>query len=210
MYAYSSMSKKYTRQLLDTCTAAMDIIFPPTPEMLRVRAATPEELHARVAIRYENTWRALLPYADPLVRTCVHEVKFHMNKRAATLLGDVLAAYLSTQEYDVLIPVPLSRARRRERGYNQVELIAESAEATNVDRKSLRRTRNTRPQTELPKSERSTNVVDAFVCKRPERIEGAHILVLDDVVTTGATFKEVRKALRPHKPASITCVALAH
>ena len=74
----------------------------------------------------------------------------------------------------------------------------------------MKRVRDTRPQTELARNERISNMRKAFIIKQPQQIVGKHIVLLDDVTTTGATLHAAKAALLLHHPASVTCIALAH
>ena len=113
----------------------------------------------------------------------------------ATLAAQLLEASLSIRplEADLVVPVPLSVGRQRERGYNQSELIAREladlgtlpAPVTNA----LIRHRDTRPQVELQRAERLTNVRGAFDCPQPDLVAGHRVLLIDDVSTTGATLE---------------------
>jgi ComF family protein len=102
-------------------------------------------------------------------------------------------------ERPVLVPVPLSRTRERERGYNQSELIARAL-ARRWDLRvmvdCLRRSRSTVSQTQLTPGERSRNVAGAFTVNgAASSLHGAHVLLVDDVVTTAATLNECGEAL---------------
>jgi len=204
--------------LVRTLQSCIDVIFPPSTDILLVREAGINTLFARGRLHEVTGIHTLLPFQDPIVRACIHEAKFHENKKAITMLSKVLERHLNTlphREY-LLIPIPLSRARFRERGHNQVASVAKIAmtELKNVMlvENVLVRTRHTKPQTDLPKNKRLQNVADAFGIrdKNSPRLKGAHIILLDDVLTTGATMNAARATLALHKPASITCVALAH
>jgi len=103
-------------------------------------------------------------------------------------------------EADLVVPVPLSATRLRERGYNQAALIAEALARRTGRRclsESLVRTRSTRTQTSLHPSERRANVAGAFAVAAPHRaaLQGAHVLLVDDVWTTGATAVACTEAL---------------
>lgn len=103
-------------------------------------------------------------------------------------------------ERTALVPLPLSRTRERERGYNQAERLA-SALAVHwrvpVWRTVLHRTRDTQSQVRLTPSERATNVSRAFAtgADAPELLRGAHVVLVDDVITTAASLNAAAKAL---------------
>jgi ComF family protein len=100
---------------------------------------------------------------------------------------------------DLIVPVPLHRRRRLERGYNQSERLATGiAEVLHgpVQADGLTRPHPTRSQTALSKSERWRNVERAFAVPHPEAVAGQHVLLVDDVLTTGATAVAAARALR--------------
>ena len=99
--------------------------------------------------------------------------------------------------FDVIVPVPLHRARERERGFNQAALLARRIGrrlAVPTRPRWLARIRPTRPQSELSAGERRANVRGAFRASR--RVAGRHVLVVDDILTTGATVDACARALR--------------
>lgn len=158
------------------------------------------------------------PYRDPYVRACVHECKFHQNRVAARLLGELFADWIDMHSLpiDAIVPTPLSRKRMRSRGHNQVATILNEYEKytespPRIYPHALTRIKNTQPQTELSKEIRKKNVRGAFALNTTyaDKLRGAHIVLIDDVATTGATMRAAREALAEAKPASITCVALA-
>ena len=193
----------------------LTILFPVSEEARTVSKIDERELLKAARIRSTDGIISLLPYTEPYVRALIHEAKFHNNGRAFQLLGGMLAALASDTlpaKTECILPMPLASARFRERGYNQVEKILRAAEieADCIDTKILIRTKNTRPQSTLPKSERQKNVRDAFVVTHKDEVRGRHIVLIDDVVTTGATMHAAKAALLSHAPASVTCIALAH
>ena len=151
-------------------------------------------------------------YAGPL-RQALHALKFH-GKRA---LARPLAALIREQcesvlapDADALVPVPLARARLRERGFNQAELIADRLGALldlPVRRRWLARVRETDPQTDLAAAERRTNVRGAFVAS--SNVAGRYVVLVDDVLTTGATCRECARALRAAGARQIDVVTVA-
>ena len=193
----------------------LESIFPERADAKAVRACTSEKLRSLVTCQHTDNVVALLPYTDAIVRALIHETKFHHNERAVRLLGAILKDELKKYPASLVVPIPLSAKRRKQRGYNQIELLLKPIvrETGHVYAPQyLKRTRDTAPQTSLNRTARLHNLKDAFVVpeKYTEHIRGAHIIVVDDVTTTGATLKAARATLAPHQPASLTCVAVAH
>ncbi len=140
--------------------------------------------------------RATLLYGD-LVREAIHAFKFGGRRGLAYPLGDLLAGLglsaLPGAAPDVLVPVPLHPRRARERGYNQALLLARRlgrAWGVPVAADALLRAVPTLPQADLDAAARRRNVRGAFVVCRPEVIAGRHVVLVDDVLTTGATAGE--------------------
>jgi competence protein ComFC len=141
--------------------------------------------------------RAWAVYEDP-VKKALHKLKY----RRDIALGDVLAAHMArfvrelNWPIDAIVPVPLGRQRLRERGYNQVGMIAKPlALALNIEfvPKVLMRRKETRSQVGLTRQERRENVHEAF--EAGTGVIGKTILVLDDVSTTGSTLSSSAEAL---------------
>lgn len=116
----------------------------------------------------------------------------------APLLVTAFYESWSREEFDVVIPVPLHPARRRERGYNQSELLARSLTrqiAVPFNNDALTRIRPTLPQVGLTDSQRLENVRKAFRCADHRHVAGKRALLIDDVMTTGATAASAAGAL---------------
>ena len=200
-----------------TLQKLFSLLFPERDDARIVRTLsfkTLRGLYQHQIVRGDNTY-SLLPYSDSRVRACVHEAKFHKNEQAFQLLSTVLSQYLRTQHIDILVPIPLTYKRQKKRGYNQVTRIVESSEAKHLlDTEILYKHTDTKPQTKLNRDERLHNVKDVFAVydtpKNRKKILGAHLLILDDVTTTGATLEAAKTALLLYEPAQITCLALAH
>ena len=131
----------------------------------------------------------------------VHGLKFHGRRNLIALLAPLLAEVFfenwNRENFDGLAPIPLHPRRKRERGYNQSELLAQSLShkiaVPCVD--GLRRLRPTLPQVGLTDVQRHENVRKAFVCKDEALIRRKRILLIDDVMTTGATVSSAARAL---------------
>ncbi len=106
---------------------------------------------------------------------------------------------LPLPDFDLVVPVPLGRQRRRERGYNQAEEVARHLarlRGRECVPDGLRRRKETRSQAGLDIDQRESNVRDAFVGLRAPRLRGRSILLVDDVLTTGATARAAAQALK--------------
>jgi ComF family protein len=159
--------------------------------------------------------RRFLFTLSPALSVLIHGFKYHHRRRHAAYVcararrrAD-LAAWAAG--FDALIPVPVHRARRRERGYNQAEVIAGHLEilwSRPVWPKALVRRRATRSQTRLSKGERGHNLEGAFAA--PDgRVRGKRLLLIDDVFTTGATTEACALALLRAGAAEVAVFALA-
>jgi len=139
---------------------------------------------------------------DGSLRTAVHALKFKGTVSLAdplgTLLFDTFRRFWAVGEIDVVAPVPLHRQRFRQRGFNQAYLLMRKwalPGGTVVIRDLLLRTRATAPQTGLDRRRRRMNIRNAFGVKRPGQSTGKRVLLVDDVLTTGATADACAAAL---------------
>ena len=165
----------------------------------------------RSGLRGFDTAYCFGAYEGPL-RKLIHLYKYSSVKTLARPLGDLLAAALPRDErFDVITPVPLHWRRQWRRGFNQSELLARDiARRTGVPVvNALQRVRPTLTQAGLSNTGRRRNVAKAFRCRAGarwvRRIQGKHILLIDDVMTTGSTAAACALAL---KRAGATRVAL--
>ena len=133
------------------------------------------------------------------IRLAIHALKYNQN----LALGDAFAPYLAEYvrelgwQVDLVVPVPLGRQRLKERGYNQVGLLAKplaSRMGWQFSNQVLVRARETRSQVGLSPVERKENISGAFRAD-PARAAGKSILLMDDVVTTGSTLEACSEAL---------------
>ncbi len=116
------------------------------------------------------------------------------------------------KSYDTIVPVPISKKRRKERGYNQSELIArEIAKRLEItyDNKSLLKVKNIIEQSKLNKEEREKNIQGVYQLRNKQILENKKILLLDDIYTTGSTVNECSKILSIAKPNKIGVLTIA-
>lgn len=150
------------------------------------------------------------------VQHLIHELKYKGNSDAGIFLGQELGKSLKDaplfQGLDYLIPVPLHPKREKQRGYNQSMMIAQGISeeiGVPVDDKFLFRSVNTATQTHKTKEERWQNVKDIFELKHPELLEGKYVLLVDDVLTTGATLEACALTLSWVPGITISCATAA-
>lgn len=162
--------------------------------------------------RYACAAALFFYHSEAQYRLIPYQIKYHGNLPAGRYFGSMLGRHLAVSDIysdvDMIIPVPLHWTRRWKRGYNQAEAIAEGvAEAMNVPMRTdiLKRTRRTTTQTKVSVKDKSRNVSGAFSISEkytaPENIR--HILLIDDVFTTGSTSAACQEALRTIFPPSV-------
>jgi len=121
-------------------------------------------------------------------------------------------AYLVTTDVDVILPVPMDKNRRLERGFNQSELISlEISKYFGIPHSSgnLIQVRSGAVQSRLAKNQRQLNVKDAFLVRNADEFHSKRLLLIDDILTTGYTASECAKTLKKAGAASVTVLALA-
>jgi ComF family protein len=159
--------------------------------------------------------RSALRYRGP-VKQAIHVMKYegglHLAAEWLPWLLACLRVHCPGVNYDVTVPVPMNVRRERERSYNQARLLAAGvAEALSLplDAGALARLRETGTQTRLTIAERRVNVFGAFGVPCRDRVRGRRVLLVDDVMTTGATVNECSKALRDAGAASVHVLTVA-
>lgn len=167
--------------------------------------------HRRPDNLMEQRFAGLVPYErcaghffytpDSDMAVIMHDLKYHHFRGLARYMGQVLARELLNSGFlsdiDVLIPVPMHFIKQGLRGYNQSEQIclglsSESGIPISTD---LRAIRSHKTQTQLSHQERLDNIQGIFRLSHPERLQGKHILLVDDVCTTGATLTAASQAI---------------
>lgn len=146
-------------------------------------------------------------YDDKIIAELIKKLKFNFIDNLAPILGRFLSSFwsgiifsrpdLSDYKKILLIPLPLSKKRKKWRGFNQAEIIAR---AFNADydyeiNNDLKKTKNKKPQSSLNEAERAKNIKNCFTFEG-ENIKDKTIILIDDVVTTGSTLNEAARILK--------------
>lgn len=139
---------------------------------------------------------------ESLIQYLVHQLKYKNNREVGIHLGEMMGKSLLNsnrfKSIDAIIPLPLYPDKERKRGYNQAAIICKGmSDVMNIPVivNKLTRQRYTETQTKKHRIERWENVEGSFILKRPENLQGMHLLLVDDVVTTGATLEAGGTAL---------------
>ncbi len=186
-------------QLQKTCCPRCALPTPNGETCGRCLAKTPHYDATRAAYRYDFP-------LDKLVQSFKYGHRLalgdYFGRQLAALAGGILA--------DVIIPLPLHPERLSERGFNQALELARPVSKTlklPIDASSCRRTRNTPSQADLPWKERVKNIRGAFHCSTD--FTGKRIILIDDVMTTGASLDECARTLKLHDASEITLLVVA-
>lgn len=160
-------------------------------------------------------WTALWYYKDD-VRGSLLRYKFYGHRHYAKAYARLLAMKLQAEgltDFDILTWVPIAPLRHLRRGYDQVELIAIALgkELEVTPQRTLRKIRNTPPQSGIREdAHRRANVLCAYRCIRPSEIKGKRVLLLDDIITSGATASECARTLLIAGAKEVYCAAIAN
>lgn len=149
-------------------------------------------------------------------RKLLHGLKYKHKPEIGVILGKELGSEMlasgNFSDIDYIVPVPLHPSRQKERGYNQSERIGSGiSEITGIPLSvgNLIRNQKTTTQTKMNKEERWNNVSGKFIVKNPELFAGKHLLLIDDVITTGATTESCGQTLLNIEGARLSIAVLA-
>ncbi len=204
----------------------VDFLYPKSAEVYALESLTPSELLTKLppAKDLGDEVIALWSYPDSRVRELIWELKYRKNEVVTTSLAGIVYDVLKSEVAEralfenfanpMLIPMPISSKRRRERGWNQTEVLAEKV--MELDREklfeyephALERSHTESQTLTENKKERLRNVEGSM--KTARDVGGRNVILLDDVTTTGATFKEAKRTLRVSGARRVLCIALAH
>jgi ComF family protein len=154
---------------------------------------------------------------ESLVQKIMAELKYHQNKRAGWLLGKLIAQELKQQDYfesiDFLVPIPISNRKKKKRGYNQTELICNEIIKHGMNctlYKGFITARNQSTQTHKDRLQRNAQMQGRFILQQPDLLKDKNILIVDDVLTTGATLEAACQCILKASPASIRIATAAY
>lgn len=181
-------------------------------ELLWPQQRVPIAKTTQTSVRFFNGIQYLSPYQDHIVQALIKRTKYHADRTAAAQLATYLDSYLSGLEVAYsIVPMPISYQRWRERGYNHIELICHhSLYKDQVRTDILTKTRHTKQQTQVTRNERIWQQRNTFSCSPARCRTLPHtVILLDDVVTTGATMTAAASTLQPHLPPGTKLLRLA-
>ncbi len=164
-------------------------------------------------IRFFNLARAPFLYEHP-ISTLIHGFKYRNQKYTFESLAKYLEQCYLENDYnaDLIVPVPSSKKRLKERGYNQAELLSKQLSkllGIKLETDVLIKVRHTPPQTTLNYFERQKNLFGSFAVENQEKIIGKNVLLVDDVLTTGATINHCSEVLKLSKAKRVFVLTLA-
>lgn len=210
----------------------IDIIFPPSLICVELRLLSTENLLTKIPLNKKlknNFILSLFNYKEHFIEQIIWELKFYKNKRVAEILAPIfleeIKNILVEKKLDkiILIPVPISKQKRRERGFNQTEILCEEivksdklkvrsdkSEVISYEPKLVEKVRHTKNQHDIKnKKERLKNLESAFELGRASGLKGQNVIIIDDVCTTGATLVEIKKVLEKSGAKSVYAITIA-
>lgn len=208
----------------------LDFIFPRNELVMFLEKVTAIEAFAsfpRCTKQTSNLFM-IFQYRNRVVKSMIRELKYKGNKSVARLCGEIVYKFILENSTGsmmrdvfplptILIPIPLASERRRERGFNQNELVIKEIILCDVDKKLsfsfdvLEKNRHTKPQSSIKnRKERLKNLNGCFSVVHPDLVCGKNIILIDDVTTTGSTLSEARAVLLKAGANTVNAIAIAH
>jgi len=157
-------------------------------------------------LKYESIIR------DKIIDFKFNEKTYLYKTFAKIMLKDKKICRFLQNQYDIIIPVPMYKYKKRLRGYNQTELIVKELSENlgiQADTSSFAKTKSTETQSTLTKSKRVDNVKGAYEVLKIDNIKGKRIILFDDIYTTGSTLNECSKVLKKAGAKSVCVITLA-
>jgi predicted amidophosphoribosyltransferase len=146
------------------------------------------------------------------VQHILHQIKYKGQEKLGEYLGVCIGKSFTLKDYDVIIPMPLHPSRLKERGYNQAACIVKgmaSESGIPFSETHLWRTKQGVSLIGLNRAERYASLEEVFEIKRPEELDGKRILLVDDTLTTGATFLAAGAKIKAASTGKLSFLALA-
>lgn len=165
----------------------------------------------------QNAGALLFFTKDSLVQTLITALKYHHNKKVGILFGKLMGEAIAVEEkfkqIDLIIPIPISASKINSRGFNQSEVIAIGIQQIwhrPILNNVLIKRSWSNSQTKKNRKARLQQLPNLFYLQKPTSIEGKHILLVDDVLTTGATLEAAVASLMTGSPASVSIAVAAY
>lgn len=208
-----------------------NILFPSDQEIKEIERLSPEEFLLKTTYLKQDPphdIKSLFNYRDPLVQYALWQLKYKGNRIIACLFGTLLYEAILEEISEkilfcnfinpLLIPLPLSREKRKKRGWNQSEMLVKEIISHDTHHifsysfSAFIKHKSTLSQTHLSKYERMKNLKDCFKVPEKEirKIKGRNIILIDDVTTTGSTMKEAMDTLRRAGARKVIGFTVAH
>lgn len=172
------------------------------------------ESRLKVEKSIDGNWSCC--YYKNTIKDCIHLFKYKAYAGLIDIFRDIIVDFIEKNEIqkqaDLIVPVPMYPAKKRERTYNHAEILASAvgkALAIPVDAKGLKKIRWTTSQSELDREKRLRNVKDSFLVVDKKVFSGKRVLLIDDVYTTGATINECAGVLLAAKADRVSSLTLA-
>lgn len=168
-------------------------------------------------VSVENAGAALFFTKESIVQKIIYELKYNQNKKAGLLLGKLIAIELTNnpvyEKVDYLVPIPISKQKLKTRGFNQSQIICEAIIANGFSAvifNGLVKRKNTATQTHKDRTERGAHYNTLFNLNHVNPLKDKHLLIIDDVITTGATLEAACTCLLTAKPKTIQIATAAY
>lgn len=208
----------------------LDNIFPPSAVSVHISKINPEILKSKYPKAsphpHSSFIHAFFDYRDKFISQMIWELKFYKNKEVAKLCASIFyekilnISKINNINNFILLPVPISKQKRRKRGFNHTELLCEEIIKLDINTnnilsyqpKFINKIRNTKNQHDIKnKQERLINLKGAFSLNQFSVISDQNVIIIDDVLTTGATILEIKKVLENSvEVKSIYAITIAH
>ncbi len=203
-------------------TFLLHLLFPPTKEELLLLSISPSDFSLRATRAPNSPFSFITPlfaYKDPLVKELIWQLKYKKSKHALLCAGSAFNNQISknSDKKTILIPIPISKKRRRERGFNQCELIIDEIMKLDTQNRFekrfdvLEKTKHISDQKLKNREERLASSQSIFrIHERNPLPLDSTIIIIDDVVTTGSTLREARETFMRAGYTQVRAMTLGH